>query len=163
MNKQAMVPSSSRNEPRNEQGLSAVFGRLRSEIDQLFDDFSMPGNMRRMFLPNGEDFSPLVELKDKRDHYELAMELPGLSDEDVSVELADGTLRIAGEKREEKEEKAGECLISERSYGSFQRRLSLPRDVDPDQIEAKFRHGVLKVSIGKDKEAARRVRKIAVS
>ena len=160
MNKQAMISAN----PAAENGLGAVFGRLRDEIDQLFDDFTMPGQMRRMFqMSNGDDFSPLVELKDKQDHYELAMELPGLSDRDVSVEFADGILKIAGEKREEKEETAGDCLISERSYGSFQRRLAMPQDVDPDRIEAKFRQGVLSVTIGKDKQAASRVRKIAVN
>lgn len=159
MNKQAMVVPN----PAAEHGLSAVFGRLRNEIDQLFDDFTMPGQVRRMFqLPNGMDFSPLVELKDKDEQYELAIELPGLEEKDINVEFVDGILSISGEKREETEEKSGDCLISERSYGSFQRRLSLPPDVDPEKIEAKFRQGVLKVTIGKDKDAAQRVRKIAV-
>jgi HSP20 family protein len=159
MNKQAMVEAN----PSGERGLAAMFGRLRSEIDQLFDDFTMPGQMRRMFpLPDGAGFSPLVELKDKQDRYELAIELPGLEDKDINVEFADGILSVSGEKREEKEEKSGDCLISERSFGSFQRRLRLPADVDPERIEAKFRHGVLKVTVGKDKEAAGRVRKIAV-
>jgi HSP20 family protein len=160
MNKQSeMVPMRAS----AEHGLAAVFGRLRNEIDQLFDDFTMPSQMRRLFpLTEGTDFSPLVELKDKQDHYELAIELPGMEDKDIDVEFADGVLSISGEKREESEEKSGDCLISERSYGSFQRRLGMPPDVDPERIEAKFRQGVLKVTIGKDKEAARRVRKIAV-
>lgn len=146
-----------------ENGLATVFGRLRGEIDQLFDDFTMPARMRRMFpLVEGNDFSPLVELKDKHDHYELAIELPGLDNKDIEVEFAEGVLSITGEKREESEEKSGDCLISERSYGRFQRRLAMPGDVDPEKIEAKFRHGVLKVAIGKDKQAAGRVRKIAV-
>lgn len=160
MNKQSeMVPV----QAPSEHGLAAVFSRLRNEIDQIFDDFTMPSQMRRLFpLPDGTNFSPLVELKDKQDHYELAIELPGMEDKDINVEFADGVLSISGEKREETEEKSAGCLISERSYGSFQRRLSMPPDVDPDQIDAKFRQGVLKVTIGKDKEAARRVRKIAV-
>ncbi|MDC8753978.1 Hsp20/alpha crystallin family protein [Erythrobacter sp. sf7] len=160
MNKQSeMVPV----QASAEHGLAAVFGRLRNEIDQLFDDFSMPSQMRRLFpLPDGTNFSPLVELKDKQDHYELAIEVPGMEDKDIDVEFADGVLSISGEKREESEETSGGCLISERSYGSFQRRLGMPPDVDPEQIDAKFRQGVLKITIGKDKEAARRVRKIAV-
>lgn len=147
-----------------ESGVAAVFGRLRNEIDQLFDDFIVPKPVRRVFQwPDGADFSPLVELKDEQDHYELAIELPGLDDKDINVEFADGILSISGEKRETSEEKSGSYLISERSYGSFHRRLRLPSDTDPDKIEAKYRHGVLKVEIGKDKQAADRVRKIAVS
>lgn len=160
MNKQALVSAN----PAGERGLATVFGRLRDEIDQLFDDFAMPGQMRRMFpLIDGDDFSPLVELKDKQDHYELALELPGIEEKDIDVQFADGVLTVSGEKRGEKKEKAGDCLISERSFGSFQRRVSMPPDVDPDSIEAKFRHGVLEIMIGKDKDAAQRVRKIAVN
>ena len=141
-----------------------MFGRLRHEIDQLFDDFAMPGQMRRMLpFADGIDFSPLAELKDKADHYELTIELPGLEDKDISIDLADGVLKISGEKRQDTEEKSADWLISERSYGKFERRLSLPGDADADKIEAKFRHGVLKVTIGKDKDSARNVRKIAVS
>lgn len=159
MDKQANLAAN----PASERGLAAIFGRLRTEVDQIFDDFMMPGQTRRMFpLPDGAAFSPLVELKANADHYELAIELPGLEEKDIDVEFADGMLSVSGEKREEREEKSGDCLISERSYGSFQRRLSMPPDVDPDRIEAKYRQGVLKITIGKTKTAAPRVRKIAV-
>ncbi|SHN52366.1 Hsp20/alpha crystallin family protein [Erythrobacter sanguineus] len=159
MNRQAMAEM----RPSPDQGVSTMFRRLRHEIDQLFDDLTMPGPVRRVFqLSNGTDFSPLVELKDKQDHYELATELPGLEDKDINVEFADGVLSISGEKRAESQEKSGDSLISERSYGAFERRLSLPSDVDPERIEAKFRHGVLKLTLGKDKQATGRVRKIAV-
>lgn len=160
MNKQTpMVPV----QTSPEHGVAAVFGRLRHEIDQLFDDFTLPGAMRSLFpVAETGGFSPLADLKDKSDHYELALELPGMEDKDIDVQFADGILTIAGEKREEKEEKSDGCLISERSYGSFQRQMSLPRDVDPDGIAAKLDHGVLTVTIAKDKDAARRVRKIAV-
>lgn len=159
MNKQAMVVA----KPASERGLAAVFGRLRSEIDQLFDDFMVPGESRSM-VPLAPDaaFSPLIELKNNVDHYELAIELPGLEDKDIDIQFADGILSVSGEKREEKEEKSGDCLISECTYGSFRRRLSMPPDVDPDRIEAKYRRGILKITIGKDKDAAPQVRKIAV-
>lgn len=159
MNKQAIVSTS----PAPESGIETVFARLRNEIDQLLDDFSIPVQMPRMFsVPDGADFSPLVVLKDKGDHYELAIELPGLEDKDIEVELADDILKISGEKQKETEEKCADCLISERSYGRFQRRMTLPSDADPDRIEAKYRRGVLKVTIGKDKERLQSVRKIAV-
>jgi len=147
-----------------EHGIVSVFGRLRNEIDQLFDDFTVPSQVRRVFpWPDGADFNPLVDLKNMPDHYEFAIELPGLDDKDINVEFADGIISISGEKRAETEDKSDDCLISERSYGAFHRRLSLPSDADPDKIEAKYLHGVLKVTIGKDKQAANRVRKIAVT
>lgn len=160
MNKLAMVPPT----PAADRGVATVFARLRNEIDQLFDDFSMPIQMRRMLpLPDGAEFSPAAELKDKGDHYDLAIELPGLDDKDIHIELAGDTLRISGEKQEESEEKTADCLISERSYGKFQRHLTLPPDADRDRIEAKYRHGVLRITIGKDKESEQSVRKISLS
>ena len=53
-------------------------------------------------------------------------------------------------------------MLRERRYGSFERRVTLPSDADPDEVTAKFDHGVLSVSIAKDKSAADRVRKIAI-
>ena len=160
MNKQEMVPTSHV----ADRGVASVFARLRNEIDQLFDDFTIPVQMRQMLpLPDGAAFSPAAELKDRGDHYDLAIELPGLDDKDIEVELAGDTLRISGEKQEESEEKTADCLISERSYGKFQRRLTLPADADTDRIEAKYRHGVLKVTIGKDKDSVRSIRKISLS
>ncbi|MEE4338971.1 Hsp20/alpha crystallin family protein [Erythrobacter sp.] len=153
-----------RNDHRNDQGIAAVFGRLRDEIDDLFDDVAMPRQVRRaLHMSGGIEFSPAIELKDKRDHYALAIELPGLDDKDIDVEFADGVLSISGEKHAESEERSEGCLISERSYGAFRRRLNLPKDVDPEQIDAKYERGVLNVTLGKDKKAAERVRKIKVA
>ncbi len=159
MNEQANLPVLNG----RENVLPAVFGRLRDEIDQLLEDFSFSRPVRNIFqLTGGMDFSPAVELKDHKDHYELAVELPGLEEKDIDVELSDGVLSISGEKRAASEEKAGDYLVSERSYGAFRRKLSLPADVDPNGIEAKYRQGVLKVELKKDQKAVNRVRKIAL-
>lgn len=154
----------SETQPRSDQGIAAVFGRLRDEIDELFEDIAVPSRVRRVLhMPDGIDFSPAIDLKDDRDHYTLAIELPGLEEKDIDVEFADGVLSISGEKRAESEEKSDGCLISERSYGAFRRRLAMPRDIDPERIEAKYRRGVLHVTLGKDKNASERVRKIKVA
>lgn len=159
MNEQSTLPT--KGTP--EQNLPTVFGRLREEIDHLFDDFSFRRPVRTIFhMPDGLEFSPAMDLKDRKDRYELAIELPGMEEKDIDIEFVDGVLSISGEKRGEAEEKTGDYLVSERSYGSFRRRMTLPADIDPDGIEAKYRHGVLKVQIGKDKQAVNRVRKIAV-
>ena len=159
MNEQTSLPVQNA----REHNLPALFGRLRDDFDQLFDDLSFRRPIRSMFhLPNGLQFNPAVDLKDRKDHYELAVELPGLEESDIDIEFADGVLSISGEKHEESEEKSGDFLLCERSYGSFRRHLTLPADVDPEGIKAKYRHGVLKVELKKDKRAADRVRKIAV-
>lgn len=159
MNEKAALPVQSVRDSR----IPTAFGRLRDEIDHLFDDFSLPRSMRSAFnLPDGLGLTPAIELRDRKDRYELAVELPGLEEKDIDIELADGVLSISGEKRSESEEKSGDYLVCERSYGSFRRRIDLPADIDPDGIEAKYRRGVLKVDIRKDKQAVERVRKIPV-
>ncbi len=159
MNEQIALPA----RKRTEQTLPTVFGRLRDEIDHLFDDISFPRAPRSLFNRPEMGFSPAMDFQDRGDRYELAVELPGMEEKDIDVSVADGVLTIAGEKRSESEEKADGCLVNERTYGSFRRQVSLPADVDSDAIEAKYRKGVLHLNLRKDKEAASRIRKIAVS
>lgn len=75
------------------------------------------------------------------------MELPRVEESDVRLELAEDTLKIKGEKKQETEEKKSDFSRVERSYGSFQRTLSLPEDAEQDGIEAKFSKGVLTVTL----------------
>jgi HSP20 family protein len=137
-------------------------GWLRGEIDRLFDDFGRPGQSIFSFAPRIVGPVPALELTDDGKAYQLTAELPGLTDKDVNIEVADGVLTISGEKKEEGERKDDGFLLSERRYGSFKRQISLPADVDADAIKAKFQHGVLSLTLGKDEKAAERSRKIAI-
>lgn len=160
MNEQTTLPARTHGEAT----LPAVFGRLRDEIDHLFDDFSLSRPTRAFFhLPSAMRFTPVMDLKDRGDRYDLALELPGMDEKEIDVSVADGVLTIAGEKRSESEEKTNGFLLSERTYGMFRRQLTLPGDADPDAIEAKYRRGVLHLTLGKDKKAESRMRKIAVT
>jgi HSP20 family protein len=159
MNEQTTLPARTRGDA----PLPSVFGRLRDEIDQLFDDFGSAPAMRGLFsLPAFVRHSPPVDLVERKDRYELAMDLPGMEEKDINVECADGMLVISGEKAENHEEKSDGCLISERTFGSFRRQMALPSDIDVGKIDAKYRRGVLKLTLPKDAKAAKRVRKIAI-
>lgn len=144
---------------------SGALGKLRDEIDHLFEDMSstLPARGILPFVRRSAELRPALELREANGNYCLSTELPGLSKDDVEIEFADGVLTISGEKTEASEEKEGNCLTSERSYGAFCRQVTLPGDVDPDKISAKFDKGVLTVTIAKDKSAASRTRKISVS
>jgi HSP20 family protein len=144
-------------------GAPAVFTRLRDEIDRLFDDFSLvrPGRGLLGFPPVAA-FSPALEFTEKKDRYDVSIELPGMDEKDIDIECADGVLTISGEKREESEEKTDGYLVTERSYGSFKRQVMVPADVDPDAIQANFAKGVLTLKLKKDGKAASRVKKIAI-
>jgi HSP20 family protein len=144
---------------------AASFGSLCDEIDQFFEGTIGLPDPTSVGPPSPGDFTltPPVELKEAPDRYELAMELPGLERKDSTVEFAGGVLSVAGAKRTQAEEQSGNCMISERSYGAFRRRFSLPHDVDPERIAAGYRHGVLTVTFGKDAAFESRVCAIAVS
>lgn len=168
MNEQVNLPQTSARQPARQRGVAPMFSRLRDEIEQIFDDFSLPVPQRDSFLPSmglsamGMHLRPAVDLEDRKDRYELAIDLPGMDEKDIDIEYGDGVLTISGEKKTQSEEHKGDLLVSERSYGSFRRRMTLPQDVDPDQIAAKYRKGVLNVTMKKSQQAIEHQRKIAI-
>jgi HSP20 family protein len=137
------------------------FSRLRGEIDRLFDDFPLRTPTVR-FSDNFSMAVPALEMSETRKAYKVTAELPGLEAKDVEVSVEDGMLRIAGEKRTERDEDEKGYRISERRYGSFERLLRLPVSAAADKIKAKCKNGVLTITIPKDGEAVNRTRKIVV-
>ncbi len=155
MTEQTTLSAKTRSEP----AVPAVFTHLRDEIDRLFDDFSFTRPSRSIFaFPAIAELSPAMELIENKDHYSLSVELPGMEEKDIDIKCADGVLTISGEKRQESEEKTDDFLVTERSYGSFKRQLTLPADVNPDKINAKYAKGVLKLILKKDEKAQSRVK-----
>jgi len=142
---------------------SGPLGWFRGEIDRLFEEFGRPAGNLFNFATHVAGPQPVMELRDNGKDYRLSAELPGLAADDVELEVADGVLTISGEKKQETERKEGGYLLSERRYGSFARQIALPSDVDCDAITAKFEHGVLRLTLGKDQKAAARVRKVAIA
>ena len=146
---------------------------LRREIDRLFEDFdggflSSPFGRSMFdvepFFRREADWAsaPAVDVTENDKAYEITAELPGMAEKDIDVSLANGTLVIKGEKQEEKEEKKKDYYLSERRYGSFERRFGIPDGVDTSKIEASFQKGVLKVTLPKTVEAQQPEKKIAV-
>jgi HSP20 family protein len=125
------------------------------EVDRLFDAFL--GQADR----EGRRWVPPVDLVEAEDHFVLKADLPGLTQDDVSIEVQDGTLSISGERKAEHEQRERGWYRIERSFGSFSRSLTLPEGVDPDGIQAEFRDGVLEVRIPKPEE--RKPRRIEIS
>src|SRR3954469_11094437 len=104
---------------------------------------------------------PEMDLVESQDHYLLKADLPGMKQEDVSIEFNDGTLTISGERKAEYERSEKGFFRLERSFGKFSRSLTLPEGVNPDKIEASFHDGVLEVPIPKPE--ARKPRRIEVA
>ena len=134
--------------------------RLRGEVDRLFDDF--PCRVPAPFAAFAGLNVPALEMTETKQAYTVTVEIPGMEAGDLEVTVEDDMLRIAGEKKSEREEDEKGYRISERSYGSFERLVRLPAAADAEKIKAKYRHGVLTLTIPKDGEARDRARRIAV-
>jgi len=99
---------------------------------------------------------PAVDVYDEKDDVVIKAEIPGLSKEDISVQVTDSTLTIKGEKKREEEVKGDDYYRCERSFGAFTRAVALPCDVKPDQVKASCKNGVLEVRMPKTEEAKKK-------
>lgn len=95
---------------------------------------------------------PAVEVKEEKEHYLMSAELPGLSKEEINVEVKNGVLTISGEKKHEKKEEKKGYFYSERGYGRFERSFNLGENVSEGNVEAAYRNGVLEIRLKKIKE-----------
>ncbi len=107
------------------------------------------------------EFLPRVDVSETGKEVRITAELPGLDEKDMEVAVTNNMLTIKGEKKVEEEE--GDYYHSERSYGYFNRTIALPQGIDADKAEAKFKKGVLKVTIPKKPEAQSWRRKIELT
>lgn len=107
-------------------------------------------------------FNPQVDVTENDQEIKVAAELPGLTEKDVEVSLANDMLTISGEKRAEKEDKGENYYRMERSYGSFQRTIPLPTEVEANKVDATFKNGVLTVTLPKSAQAVQNRKKIAI-
>jgi len=145
---------------------------MRREMERLFADFDAsfgfaPFRRSPFDYISSERLGapanvPAVDITDKDGAFEIKAELPGVDEKDIEVKLVNGGLLIKGEKKEEKEEKDAGYVMSERSYGSFERYFGLPEGVDTDKIAASYNKGVLTVTLPKTKEAKLQEKKIAI-
>jgi HSP20 family protein len=134
------------------------FVSLQQEIDRLFDDFTR--GFPAFTAGTSAAMLPTMDVAETDKDIEITAELPGLEEKDVQINVADNVLTIRGEKKAEKEEKDKNYRLVERSYGSFERSLELPRGVNLDAIKASIDKGVLRVTV--PKPAPAQVRKVEV-
>ncbi len=130
---------------------------LQNEMNRLFGTvFDTPANgpstMRR--------WMPAMDLVETDDHFVLRADLPGLSEEDVNIEVEERVLTVSGERKAEHEVSKEGYHRVERAFGSFSRSLTLPEGVDAEAVTASFDKGVLEVRIPKPEQ--RKPRKISI-
>ena len=134
---------------------AAPFGmlsRMFDEMDRFFDELGFGRRLlprprvvgeRQMQRAMGALWSPQIEVSERDGQLVICADLPGLRKEDVKVELAGDALTIQGERQEQREGRG----YSERTYGSFYRTVPLPEGINTGGAQAKFRDGVLEVTI----------------
>ena len=123
----------------------------------LFEPFQALGRQVAAF------FSPLADAAQHAEDYRVALELPGVDEDDVSISVDGDIVTIKGEKRDTREEKGKNYYFSERSYGAFKRAFHLPRDVDKDAITAELDKGVLTVILPRRAPAAKEAKEIRIN
>ena len=129
------------------------FDDMSNRLSRIFDSGS--SSTARMW-------SPAVTASENADALRFVVELPGVPEENISVELENGVLKISGEKTETRTEgEEDRYYVYERSFGSFSRSFTLPRSIDGANVEATFKNGVLTVTLPKAAEA--KGRKIEIS
>jgi len=143
------------------------FGAMRREMDRMFGDFGRGfGALPSVWGGNGAKATivPRVDVKETDKAYEVAVELPGVDQKDVTVELKDDMLIVSGEKKVEKEEKGKDKSwhVVERAYGAFTRAFEVPRDIDGAKVAAHFDKGVLTVTLPKSAEQVAKTKKIEI-
>jgi HSP20 family protein len=132
-------------------GTGSLLFDLHRQMNRLFDDFFEADGGRTGGEATRASFPPMdVSQDDKK--IEICAELPGVKQEDIELDVEDGVLTLAGEKKSERKDENG---YSERSYGRFERRITLPSNIDEDRCEANFKDGVLTITIPKSEEKAR--------
>jgi len=133
----------------------AFMRRFAGDMERFFEEFGsfrLSPMLRRDLWPRVGEFgravwTPAVEVFERDGTFVVRADLPGLKKEDVKVEVVEGALVISGERKEEQEEKGEGFYRSERTYGSFFRRLPLPEGVKSEEAAATFKNGVLEVTI----------------
>lgn len=134
-----------------------IMRRMSEDMDQMLRGFGFAPWPQPSGRGQSWDFSPPIEVYERNGKLTVRAELPGLSKDDVKVEVTDDGLMISGERRDENEERGEGFYRSERSYGRFQRIIPLPPDVtDVEAAEAKFENGVLEVSLPVPESRGRR-------
>ena len=140
------------------------FLSLHREMNRVFDDFFRDFDMRLPMMGSGAGFAagwPQIDLAETDKEVTITAELPGMEEKDVELLVEDGMLTLKGEKRSETEDK--DRQVSERYYGRFERHVPLGAEIQADRAEARFKNGVLTVTLPKNPEAQPRAKRIAIN
>ena len=119
---------------------------------QVFDE---------LMEPERPSFNPAVDVDETDSHYLMSFDLPGISKDDVKIELLENQLTVSGEKTGAVRKDKHNRHLTERNYGSFQRVFTLPSNIEGTKVEASYKDGVLQIALPKAETAKARQVKIS--
>jgi HSP20 family protein len=125
----------------------SMMRRMADEMDRMFEGFGFPHMERFGPWTSAERFSPEVDIFERDGKLVISADLPGLTKDDVKVDIAEDGVIIEGERKYEHEENEEGVYRSERGYGHFRRYIPLPEGVKTDTTNATFKNGVLEVTL----------------
>jgi HSP20 family protein len=141
----------------------SMMRRFQEDVDRLFGGF---GTGRGWMSPFGEregsDWTPAVDAFQRGNEFVVRADVPGLSRDDLTVEIGDDAVTIRGERKYDHEEEQEGVFRSERAYGSFYRVVPLPEGAVPESAKANFSDGVLEVVVQAPSQEVRRGRRIEI-
>lgn len=140
------------------------FSALQQEMNRMFDDFFQGAAVSPFPAAGGRTgmFHPSVDVREGEKEIVVQAELPGLDEQDVELLLEESSLVLKGEKKLEKEDQGKGYHYVERACGSFHRVIPLPRGLDAKKAEARFKNGVLTVTLPKLEPAKAKEKRIAI-
>ena len=148
----------SRWEPRTE------FDILKKEMDSLFEQFLSRSSLSRLSKGLSElTYMPVAEIDETDTEIYLKLEIPGMSVEDLDIQVTDDTVSITGERQSEHKLEEGDRVRSEFHYGKFERIIPLPSPIDRDHVTAEYKDGILSLKLPKSEEHQEKAIKIKVT
>ena len=125
---------------------------LQREVDSIFDQF----------FGRSEDeeasavWAPRTDLSETDDAFRIRLDVPGMTKDDITINLQNNTLTVSGERTSERTDEGEEYVRVERAFGNFHRTFTLPNAVDRENVEAAYEDGVLTINVPKTEESTRR-------
>ena len=131
---------------------------LREAMDRLFEDSFIRSN--GWASSNGHPLAVPVDLWETKDAYHLRADLPGLTPDDIEINATADTFMVSGEIKQSADASNEAWLRQERRFGKFERSFTLPMQIDPNKVEAKFQNGILELVLPKSENVKPRAIKI---
>ena len=139
------------------------FFSLQEEVKDLLNRFNDWSDFGDLTTSASAQFVPRVDVTDKDNQYLVTAEIPGMTEKDIKISLNENVLTLEGEKKSEYKDEGKGFWRSEISYGSFYRAVPFTDEVDENKVQASYRDGLLKVTLGKKEGAAKKTKRIEIN